>query len=496
MLYSFFMRVFLFLFRFLSLSLLVGWASLPQSVRAQQAPATPLSLREAVKYSLEHNASVQNARLDEYISQKKVKEVLASGMPQASIAASGQYFLALPQFYFGGFSFPSTSAVVSGVTPGPNGVPVEVMTTGYPLDENKLPIIPESGPVEAGVPWQSSATLSINQLIFSGSYFVGLEASRELARLSSKQVTQSQQETAGNVISAYYTAMVTAEQLKLFDINIERLQQMYDQTNAMSKSGFVELIDVERLEVTLNNLKLQRMQVVRGVELTKDVLKFQMGMPVDQDITLTESIANLNPAAPGLEISASFNPEKRIEYQLVQSAKQLELYNQKNIRAGYLPTVAAFFNGSYNAQADTREGKEFGFDYFQALVGLQVSIPVFDGFAKKHQMAQSRFAVSKMDNNMAQLENAIRLETRQAVMELQNAYTSLESYKRNQTLAQHVYDVATTKYKEGVGSSLEVTTAEIGLREAQQNYLTTLFSYLQAKVKLEKAKGELEQYYN
>lgn len=489
------MRVFYSLYRLVCLSLLAGLASLPIAARAQQATATPLSLREAVKYALEHNASVQNARLDEYISQKKVQEVLAAGMPQANISAQGQYFLALPQFYFGGgFSFPSYPVFVTGTNT--QGQPETVMTTGFPLDANGMPIMPESKPIKAGAPWQGSATLSVTQLIFSGSYFVGLEASRELTRLSSKQTTQTQEQTVANVISAYYTAMVTAEQLKMFDINTDRLQKIYDQTKALNQSGFAEQIDVERLEVTLNNLKLQRMQVERAMALTKDVLKFQMGMPVEMDVTLTESVADLKPAAPTLDLYANLDPQKRIEYQLMKSAKELELYNQKNIRAGYYPTVAAFFNGSYNAQADTRAGKEFSFDYFQALVGLQVSVPVFDGLSKMRKMEQSRFAVTKMENNMTQFENAIRLETRQAIMEMQNAYTSLESYKRNQDLAQHVYDVATTKYKEGVGNSLEVNNAESALREAQQSYLTTLFTYLQAKVKLEKAKGELGQYYN
>lgn len=425
-------------------------------LQAQEKHA--FNLEEAINYGLEYNRDLQNARFDIYISEHQVKELLSAGYPQINLQADVMNNFKLPTF----------------IIPFPD--PATGETT---LNEAQF-----------GLPWQSTAGASLSQLAFDGTYFLGLKAAEEFALLSKKNLSRTQEETALAISKSYYQAMMAKEVLKLLDANIERVKQLFDETQALNKEGFAEKIDVERLQINFTNLQLEKSKAERASKLSIDLLKFQMGMHILDELVLTEEITNLEINPVDLESLANFSFSERIEYNILETQRNLENYNMRRYKAGYMPTLYAFVNYSWNNQWDSEQS----FDYYVGAVGLRLNIPIFDGMRKRHQVMQSKLKLKKIDNSFITLENSIRLELKSTHNQLVDAYTNLDVYKQNRDLAEKVFKVTQIKYKEGVGSSLELNDAESELKQSESSYLNALFEYLMAKVSYDKARGKFSTY--
>ncbi|MEM6767056.1 MAG: TolC family protein, partial [Bacteroidota bacterium] len=178
----------------------------------------------------------------------------------------------------------------------------------------------------------------------------------------------------------------------------------------------------------------------------------------------------------------------------LQTQKELENYNMRRYRVGHMPSLYAFANYSWNTQWDFQIDS-LDVRYTNGAVGLQLNIPIFDGFRKSRLAQQSQLAIKKIDNDLEDFENATRMELTNSHRSYLNAYQSLESLEKNQALAQKVFNIATTKYKEGVGSSLELNDAENTLKEAEAQYISGLFEYYLARLDWQKARGELSKYH-
>lgn len=428
--------------------------ALPMSLRAQ--PSTPpdrFNLETCIQYALEHNQRLQNMRFDEYIAQKEVESIIRQGFPQIDVNADLTYNFQLPIF----------------VIPGQSG---------------------ELNEVTFGLPWQTTAGASLTQLIFDGRYFLGIQASRTFVELAEKQSQQSREEVAYQVSKAYFTTLVSQEQLNLLEANIERVQELFTETQAMYDEGFVEKIDVDRLEINLNNLRSERENAQRLTALSVDMLKFQMGMPVQDTLLLAGLVDNIQPQLPTLDPMASFNYQDRAEYQALKVSRELEAYNTKQYKVGYLPALYGFANYSWNRLWDGPEA----FSYEAGALGLRLSWSLFDGGQRNKEIQKSQLAIKKIENQMNEFENAATLEVKQTYAQLTNAYQSWDAQLRNKELAERVYDISRIKYQEGVGSSLEVNDAESQLKSAESNYLNRLYDYLMASVELEKARGQFARY--
>jgi outer membrane protein TolC len=219
-----------------------------------------------------------------------------------------------------------------------------------------------------------------------------------------------------------------------------------------------------------------------------------MGMPVKDSIELSENLNQVNPESI-LPADPTIDYSKRIEYSTLQTQKQLAALSLKNIKAGYLPSLVGLATLGVNSAASkfgnlsnfSEKNRYAPYGY----IGLSLSVPVFDGFQKKYQAQQARFNINKLNNGFKQLENAIDLELNQANINLANANTSLEIQKRNLKLAEEVVRVSKVKYRQGVGSNLEVTNSESSLKESQSNYYSALYDFIISKIDLDKAQGIL-----
>ncbi len=285
------------------------------------------TLQQCIDFALKNNANVKNSILDKDISAAKVGEVRSVGLPQISGTAQVvdnpvlrrlfiQYDPTNPSNIFNSF-FPA------GTAPGVYGVPqlFQQRTT-------------------------EDASLTASQLLFSGSYFVGLKAAKSLVDLSSRSVTQTKIQTVESVTKAYYLALITKERTKLLDANIARVDTLLKQNRVSNQKGFVEKIDVDRLEVTYNNLLTEREKFNNMVELSILVLKFQMGYDVNKNIELKSDVSELDKMTT-TAVSSTLDYNNRAEYKLLLAQRKLEGYNLKNIRAGYLPTLSVFGTAGY-----------------------------------------------------------------------------------------------------------------------------------------------------
>jgi outer membrane protein TolC len=328
-------------------------------------------------------------------------------------------------------------------------------------------------------------------LVFDGTYLLGLKASSVYKDLAVKSLTQSKQQVAENVTKAYYGILVNEKRLGLLNLNVARLDTLLKETRALNKQGFVEKIDVQRLDVQANNLRTELENVVRLQELSISLLKFQMSYPMDEPIRLSETLDQVELSTFNLNLKGEFSYANRIEYSILQTQENLAELDLKSIKAGYLPRLLLNANYGYNAGANA-----FGdlmtkqwFDNSAITVALQ--IPIFDGYSKKYKAIQSQNNLQKVRQSFDLLKSSIDMQRSQARITLKNALESMKEQKANLDLANEISRVTRVKYQNGVGSNLEVLNAESSIKESQANYFTALYNALIAKVEVEKANGTL-----
>ena len=450
--------------------LLLVLAGRPGAAQTKQS----FSLTEAIQFATDKNLNVQSARLDGVSAEARTREIKGLALPQISVGSQLTYNAIIQKFILpaGGFGgAPASSTTTNG------NQPEKADVTAIPF----------------GVNFQGNAQLAVNQLLFDASYKLGLKAAATLRELSQKNITASKINVAEQVAKAYYNVLVSQERIKLLDYSISRLDSLFKETQALNKQGFVEKIDVDRLEVQANNLKSERQNVSNLVSLTYYLLKFQMGLNLNDEIVLTDKIQDVN--IDELERSVAFvapvDYTQRIEFLALQSQIQLADYDFQNVGKQYFPRVLASAAYGHN------NGRNNLFDLFttkwfnSAAVNLQVQIPIFDGFQKRYVAQQKKVALDKARLGSDLLRNSIDLGAKQAQITIQNSLQSLRVQKRNLDLAQEILRVTRIKYKEGVGSNIEVLNAESSSREAQTNYFASLLDFMLAKVDLDKAAGKL-----
>lgn len=447
---------------------------LPQNIWAQEIHH--FSLQQCIDYAMKHQTSVKSAEIDLATAKAKNGEITGMALPQVSASGSLQYLPSIPTQFIPDFISPAVYGVL--------------------IKEKVLPSdtkIPQPGmfPVAFGTKYSASGSISVSQILFEGSLFVALQARRTLIELSKKSVQQSERDVRVAVSKAYYNLLISQKQLDLTNTNIDRVERLLHDTKIMYQNGFAEKLDVDRVQVQLNNLKTTEINLINMLAVGDQVLKFQMGMPLHDLLTPTDTLSTSDLTGI-LADSAGFRYNHRIEYSLLQTQKEANEYNLKRYRMNYLPTISAFMNYGKNAGRDE-------FNFFQAhqpwfstwIVGLNVDVPIFDGFQRKHQVREARLAVEKNNIQLDGLKQAINLEISQSETSLRNDIINLKSQEENMKLAESVYEAAKKKYEAGVGSNLEVVNADGDLKQAQTNYFSALYDAIIARIDYEKALGKI-----
>jgi len=418
------------------------------------------TIQDCINYAYEHQDSVVNANLDVKSAGYRVKETIGQGLPQIHGTASFQDYLKIPTTLLPGEFF---------------GQPAGTFI-----------------PVKFGVKYQSNLSVTASQILFDPDYLVGLQARNTYRELYDRSLTRSKIATAISVTKAYYQVLVAVEQLRILQADIDQLKQQVDETVARNKQGFVEKIDVDRITVQYNSLVTKKENTVRTLGLGYQLLKFQIGMPVDNVLLLKDRLEDVQLDANASDATADTSVYRnRIEYSLLETQSKLYQYDVKRKKGQFLPKLTA--NAGYTASyQDNAFGTLYHNNFPSAYIGLTLNVPIFTGFQHVNQLRQSEITLLKSRNDMFAAKNALNLEVKKARITYLNGLQTLNDQKRNRALAEEVLRISKIKYQQGVGSSLEVIQAQTALQDADNSYIQGLYDALVSRVDLDKAYGRIK----
>lgn len=427
---------------------------------AQNQPvASKVSLPEAIKYALVNNETIKKALLDEKSADYKIKETIGSGLPQISGTGTVTTYPAL------------ATQLLPGELAGQPGTLI---------------------PVQFGTKYNTSGGLQLQQLLFRKSFFVGLEAAQTTRDLYALRTQMSEEEVIYNVSSAYLQLLQTKEQFSTIDANFKRLEQLEKILKLQYQNDVATKVQLNRVTVNKTNLENSRQTLTAAYDQQKNALKFFMGMGMDQDFDIAESV-------PSLDESVAVHPDpktilsEKIDFKLLNTQKTLYKLNVKNISAGYAPSLSAIANYSYNAQRNEFNFFDSNQPWFKAVsIGVQLNVPIFDGFQRKNQIRQAQIEVDKVDQDINQLTRNTEMGLLNAQTQMETSLSSIQAQERNVNLAQEVYRNTNDLYKEGLAPLTDVLDTEVNLREAQTNLNNERLKYQLAQLTYLQAKGELK----
>lgn len=448
-------------------------------INTQAQPSTIWDLKQCINYAIQNSPKKQNSLYDEELQLQKNKEIVGMTRPQVSATGQFQYLFIIPKQRAdaGAFNFASSLSFF------------KIDTPAY-VEYQKQPKQKYSE-LKFGLPLNVSAGVQVSQILFDAGVFVALKARQSLEELSKLNTKRTEEEIIVSVSKAYYNCVIAEKRMTLIDENLKLLTSIENMTKKLYQEGFSEKIDADRITVQKNNLNTEKEKIQNLIELSYALLKFQMGMPLSEIFNIDKALT-LENVKDGLDIDAVTDYNKRTDMHLLQTVKTLNSYDYKRYQKGYLPSVFAAVSGSYATQ--TIAFKElFTLPYFPtgAFV-LSAKMPLYDGGTRRAQMQQAKLNMMKNDIDMLMLKQAIDLESFNAKTQLKNSIKSLENQKNNIELAEKVYKVAQLKYKEGLGTNIEIIQAETSLKEAQTNYYNSLYDAIVAKIDLQKSLGLLK----
>ena len=431
------------------------------SIHAQDI--AQLTLNESILYAIENNVTTKNARLETLISKATVKETTALGLPQINGSFNLDYNPKIPVVFL------------------PNQPPF-----GDPT--NPADVIP----ARFGVSYSSGLGVNVTQMIFDGSFFVGLRAAKTLTQLTDFDLVKAENDVIENVKKAYFGVLVNQERIRLSESNLARIDSLLKETKALYEAGFSEKIDVSRIQVQRNNTYTQLERSRTAWEISKEILKIQMGMPLTVDILITETLQELNPREELNQLLVE-EGERRIELDQLSTQIELQQYDLKYNTSQYMPTIDFIGNARRSGAGNEINTVYDSQNWFgSSLLGLSMNIPIFDGLSKSARIQKNRYTINQLENQRFYLNDNFRNEIFTSKANLKNDLNILDVQRENLELAQEVYNIARIKYQEGVGSNLEVVEADGALIEAEINYLSALYDGLISKVDLERALGLLK----
>jgi outer membrane protein len=422
-----------------------------------------LTLNESLLYAVENNVTTKNARLETLISKATVKEKTALGLPQINGSFNLDYNPQIPVVFL------------------PNQPPF-----GDPT--NPSDVIP----ARFGVSYSSGLGINMTQMIFDGSFFVGLRAARTLTQLTDFDLVKAENDVIENVKKAYFGVLVNQERIRLSESNLARIDSLLKETKALNEAGFAEKIEVSRIQVQRNNTFSQMERSRTAWEISKEILKMQMGMPLTVDILISETLQDLNPDDT-LNQLLVLEGEGRVELDQLKTQIELVQLDLKFNTSQYMPTIDFVGNarrvGAGNQLNTVFDSKNW---FGSSLLGVSMNIPIFDGLSKSARIQKNKYTINQLENQRFFLNDNFKNEIFTAKSNVKNDLNLLSIQRENLNLAQEVFEIARIKYQEGVGTNLEVVNADAALVEAEINYLAALYDSLISKVNLEKALGLLK----
>jgi len=421
------------------------------SLKAQQK----LTLLQAQDFAIKNANSVTQSRYDEELAKIQVDQVLAIGLPQLNGSVQFQNFLNLP------------TSIIPGAIFGAPGQDVKV---------------------QFGVPYQMTAGLTGSQLLFDGSWFVGMQASKEFTQLAAIKTKKSEFEIKHQVAQSYFLAVIAKETIQLYEEGKKLIAQSLQETKSLYKEGFVEEQSIDQLQLALNEWESRIIIAQANATLTLDLLKFNMGMPLNNEIDLQDNSGTLTADASTALLEAKFIAESNYDVQIINKAMSLQGLNIKSKKAALLPNLAGFYN--LQTQALRRE-----FDFADTkkpwfpiqLWGVQMNVPILSGGGKYKSIKRAEVELAQLNANSNMAKQGAQLAYKNAQTAYLTALKSVENAKASLELSNKIFAKTNLKFKEGIGTSFELTQVNNQVLQAQGGYVQALLQMLNAKDQLQKA---------
>jgi len=416
------------------------------------------SLEQCVDFAQKNNVQVKNSLLAIEVQAQINREIAAAALPTVNTNLGGTNYLIIPTSLLPGQIF--------GGTPG------------------------TFIPVQFGTKFNANYGASIQQLLFDGQVFIGLQARATSMDLQRKNAALTQEAIKVNIYKIYYQLSASKTQLNILDANINRIKALAHDAEIMYKNGFAEKLDVDKISVQLNNLETEKLKANNSVAIGYMGLKMLMGMPVKDSLVLTDVI-NESSLTNDVLSDADFQYNVRKDFQYLNTVKKMNEFNVKRYQLSNLPTVSMSGSYSKNAQRSKFDFFEGGNWFNTSLVSLNINLPIFNGFATDARIKRTKIELKQTENQIESLKNNIDNELNQSKLNYMSSVATVQFQKKNMELAERVYQQTKKKYEAGTGSNTEISAAQTDLVSAQNNYMNALYAALIAKVDLLKASGKL-----
>ncbi|HHW59597.1 MAG: TolC family protein [Bacteroidales bacterium] len=411
-----------------------------------------LTLQQAHDLALQQNKSIQAASMDKIIAQKTKWETITNYFPKASASAKLLDNLKLQTVLL--------PAVMIGGAPG------------------------EYIPVQFGMEFQTSWSIEVQQLIFSLPLIIGIQLSNLGAEMAELGYLNTEREVVSSVNSVYTSALVLKHNLNILDSNIVNLQNVRQQTQAMYEVGVLQSTDVDQIDLTIMNIENTKKALERSLELSYNVLRFQLGLDTNVVFELTTDINDiLNEGEINNLILTPVDIYKNIDYQFVEKQRDMALLSLRKEKSDFAPTIAGFYTYSEAGQGNKLNDLRW---FPASIAGLTISLPLINGGQNGVQVSKAKVELQKSNLTLDMVNEQLKIQEKQLKYNLSNAYENYLTQKKNIEVSNRVYKNIEMRYLQGVASSLELTQANTNYLTAQSNYLSSVMQLLNAKYELEK----------
>jgi outer membrane protein len=435
--------------------LVLFWLLLPAVLRAQQAGTTAsdsLTLEQCIAYALQNKPSVQQAYIDEQIARRETKAALAGWFPQLGVDANLQHYLKMP------------------VTIFPNEAGVLV-------------------PRQIGTVNSSNLSLVADQAIFNNDLFFASRGSRYVRRQSEQNTFNEKINTIVTVSQAYYDVLLSQEQLKILDQDIIRQEKQLKDAKAQYEQGLVDKTDWQRADISLTNVRSTRKRTLEAIKPKYFFLKELIGYPADKELKITFDPVKMQ-LALFTDTLQSLNYANRIEFQQLQTQKQIQELSVNYYKWSFLPSFSAYF--SYNVVYQNNDFQQlYNQSYPNSPIGLRMSVPLFTGTRRLQNLRREQLLEKRLDLDIANLKNRINTEYETALATYRSDLYELKTVQHNVQIAEDVYRIIKLQYDEGIKPYLDLILAEADLRATQLNYYNAIFRVLTSKLEVERVTGTI-----
>jgi outer membrane protein TolC len=430
---------------------------LPFSLQAQET----WNLKDCIGYGLKNNRNTVVYANEKKAADAKAREALADYLPKISVTGSFDDNLKVQQ-----------SIIPAGAF---SPEPIKIAFTQK---------------------YNTNGTAQLDQTIYDQSVLNGLKANKYNGQQADLNIKQSQETIIYNISNAYFQIYVYREQLSLLKGNLETYQKQIDISGLRVKKGVALQKDLDKVTVDYNNAVSQIRIAESNLTLSENQLKYEMGYPINELLPV-DSTSQLDVKNTAL-LSTSSNPfvvSQRTDYQLSEVNSKLLEIDQRRIKAGALPKLTGYVRYGVVGFGQTVGPAFSEFNPFSA-VGLKLTIPLFDFFKRNAQYSQARYKTLNAAENLKLDAGKYQMEYENAKTKLIKAQSNLENDQRNIILAQSVFRTTDLQYQKGTTDLVDWITAENSIKDAQNSYLNSLYSFYQAKIDLEKANGTLQTFYS